>query len=412
MHEEIRIFRLLDLESLVLPIEYPGNEIGWTGLGYVALHALPNFTTKITSWISESKYKSLAIYIYIKKRREWLRAYKKRNAWMDERSWWRATLARRCFNILENLTRCFLVQTHAELRHCSHDFYRSDSFLAQKASSRERERIRGALSAQSSSFFFIFFFFHAPLPSFTHITRFSYANVRRMVGRRKKALPREKHTRSRRDIDRLHDTRKLSLWKLDRPMLGEHLSATSRDGHTTRQLMLRHSGCTRAVTPRATFVSRPCVWRLLSLIFRFLDFARWFENFDFEKDWFVRDKKKVFFFFYSIKRTRVVDRSIFLVSGQQRNFAILRFVLFFIFLAHSTIAKFLAGRLKGKRSLTDRRTQFRSPLEWEIGKQSWQTNFSCGNDAVKQRTTSFCYGRIHIHIIFLEKSQHPWEMLV
>lgn len=122
--------------------------------------------------------------------------------------------------------------------------------------------------------------------------------------------------------------------------------------------------------------------------------------------------RKKFFFFYSIKRTRVVDRSIFLVNGQQRNFAILRFVLFFIFLAHSTIAKFLAGRLKGKRSLTDRRTQFRSPLEWEIGKQSWQTNFSCGNDAVKQRTTSFCYGRIHIHIIFLEKSQHPWEMLV
>lgn len=68
-----------------------------------------------------------------------------------------------------------------------------------------------------------------------------------------------------------------------------------------------------------------------------------------------------------IKRTRVVDRSIFLVSGQQRNFAILRFVLFFIFLAHSTIAKFLAGRLKGKRSLTDRRTQFRSPLDERSG---------------------------------------------
>lgn len=86
-------------------------------------------------------------------------------------------------------------------------------------------------------------------------------------------------------------------------MLGEHLSATSRDGHTTRQLMLRH-GCTRAVTPPTAFLSRRCVWRLLSLIFRCSDFA--FNRETIWKGWKLEggddvsrklayDEKKVFF---------------------------------------------------------------------------------------------------------------------
>lgn len=122
---------------------------------------------------------------------------------------------------------CFLVHTR---------------LIARLIRSFRRERIQGAFSACS---FFFFFFLSSPF--------FTHALCRMRVGREKEESTASwKSTRSRR--------RNIDPWKLGRPMLGEHLSATSRDGHTTRQLMPRH-GCTSS---RFYFE-----WRLLSSIFRF-----------------------------------------------------------------------------------------------------------------------------------------------
>lgn len=156
-------------------------------------------------------------------------------------------------------------------------------------------------------------------------------------------------------------------------MLGEHLSATSRDGHTTRQLMLRH-GCTRAVTPPTAFLSRRCVWRLLSLIFRCSDFA--FNRETIWRGWKLEgdddvsrklayDEKKVFFFTwnYSRKWTRVVERRLLLPMVNEETLQ--SFVYFSFFsrirrLQNFSVRNFVQKRLGGKRF---ERTRFRSPVD-------------------------------------------------
>lgn len=149
------------------------------------------------------------------------------------------------------------------VRHCSR-FLSVRFFSHSKGPLEQREDSRRTLRT-------VFFSF-PPLPLPLFLYTFLVCEYATKVGRREKALPREKHTQRSRARRRSLTRYAKAVWKLDRPMLGEHLSATSRDGHTTRQLMLRH-GCTRAVTPPTAFLSRRCVWRLLSLIFRCSDSA-------------------------------------------------------------------------------------------------------------------------------------------
>lgn len=156
-------------------------------------------------------------------------------------------------------------------------------------------------------------------------------------------------------------------------MLGEHLSATSRDGHTTRQLMLRH-GCTRAVTPPTAFLSRRCVWRLLSLIFRCSDSA--FNRETIWRGWKLEggddvsrklayDEKKVFFFTWNYSRewTRVVERRLLLPMVNEETLQ--SFVYFSFFsrirrLQNFSVRNFVQKHLGGKRF---ERTRFRSPVD-------------------------------------------------
>ena len=155
-------------------------------------------------------------------------------------------------------------------------------------------------------------------------------------------------------------------------MLGGHLSATSRDGHTTRQLMLRH-GCARAVTPPFLFFffffcfQTTIVRRFVTVDLSFfrsqrddLTKTRWWR---FRKTFwkFVYDKKKVFFTWnYLRKWTRIVERN-YTCRWSTKKLCNLSFRLFFIrFFDDCKISERAEEKARERRS---KNSQFRRPLD-------------------------------------------------